>query len=197
MSDKISESKLEEVINAGLSVFVKDTYKKASVNDIVSLTKISKGSFYNYFKSKYDFYIYLYEYCIKTVITEYNKVVGQKSSDLFERVKQTTNLKLVYLKKYPLVNEFILKALFEKDEQIRAYIEKRKTDLNMDSELELLDGIDESKFKEDIDPETIYHMLVLLSEGIAKESGYTNESIEDAFKEFSDYVEIIKKASYK
>ena len=60
-------------------------------------------------------------------------------------------------------------------------------------------NIDFSKFKENVEPKYIYHMLVMLSEGYLSEKQRTNSPIifDEAVKELKKWQNILKQASYK
>lgn len=57
----LDEDKKNKIIQASLKEFSQKTYIAASVNNIVEISGISKGSLYQYFQDKKDLYLYLIE----------------------------------------------------------------------------------------------------------------------------------------
>ncbi|MFW5889535.1 MAG: TetR family transcriptional regulator [Bacillota bacterium] len=55
----LSEEKRNKIINAAIEEFSNNIIDKASINKIVKNANISRGSFYTYFKDKYDLLDYL------------------------------------------------------------------------------------------------------------------------------------------
>lgn len=58
MKDKVFQKK-EQVIDAALEEFTHKDYEKASLNTIIKLSGISKGTFYYHFQNKEELYLYL------------------------------------------------------------------------------------------------------------------------------------------
>ena len=58
----LKPEKRERIINAALKEFAKNGYDKASTNEIVKESGISKGSLFNYFISKKELYLFLLDY---------------------------------------------------------------------------------------------------------------------------------------
>lgn len=59
ISDEYRERKKTEIIENALTCFAEKGFQAATIDDIVKLSGISKGSIYTYFKSKEDIYISL------------------------------------------------------------------------------------------------------------------------------------------
>ena len=60
----LPKEKQQNIINAGLEVFSKNEYKKASTDEMAAKAGISKGLLFHYFKNKKTFYFFLFEYAI-------------------------------------------------------------------------------------------------------------------------------------
>ena len=52
MFEQLADSKQKSIIDASVNEFANNGFKNASVNKIVEKAGISKGSLFNYFKSK-------------------------------------------------------------------------------------------------------------------------------------------------
>lgn len=77
---RLTEDKKNKLINAALKEFSRVPYHEASINVIIDDAKISRGSFYMYFKDKEDIYRYiLYSYkekFLKTINDNFDKYDG-------------------------------------------------------------------------------------------------------------------------
>lgn len=70
---KILENKIlkkESLMNKAFDLFVKNGINKTSISDIVNEAGVAKGTFYLYFKDKYDIH---------------NKIIKHKSSEIFSK----------------------------------------------------------------------------------------------------------------
>ena len=66
----IPKEKKQIIINSAYKVFSKNNYKKASTNEIVELSNISKGILFHYFKNKFNLYKYLFIESLNIVSNE-------------------------------------------------------------------------------------------------------------------------------
>jgi len=193
----LDKETLDEIINAGLEVFSKNTYIKASVNNIVDKTRISKGSFFNYFGDKFNFFCYLYDFAIKTLNQDFINKVDITTSDFFERMKKTSVLKMEIAYKYPKLSDFLIKAYYEQDETVRAYVVDYNTKYMNQNANAIYQGIDTSSFRDGIDIPKIMEIITYISEGIVKKHEGRNSSYPEMVKEFDETMELIKPCFYK
>ena len=59
---ELPEERQAAMRNAGLEVFAKQNYAKASMEEAARLAGVSKALLFHYFENKRGFYLYLYEY---------------------------------------------------------------------------------------------------------------------------------------
>lgn len=79
----LSPDKRDRIFNAGVLEFSYHDFFDASVNTIVRMANISKGSFYQYFEDKTDFYWYIVMSVIIGHIGEYEETLRKNKGDLF------------------------------------------------------------------------------------------------------------------
>ena len=84
----LNEDKKNRIIDAGVLEFTYHEQSIASVNNIVKLSQISKGSFYQYFIDKDDFYWYIVMSIIEPSFKGYSKIIKSKKGDIFETEKE-------------------------------------------------------------------------------------------------------------
>ena len=62
MSERISpENRARDIVMAAIEVFVRKGYRQAQMDDIAKKANVSKGTLYNYFKSKTHLFYFILE----------------------------------------------------------------------------------------------------------------------------------------
>lgn len=80
----LPQDKKERIFNAGVLEFSYHDVNNASVNTIVRIANISKGSFYQYFEDKNDFYWYIIMEVIYGRVGKYENVLKRNNGDFFK-----------------------------------------------------------------------------------------------------------------
>jgi len=93
----IDPDKRDRIINAALMEFADNGYEKASTNEIVKNAGISRGLLYHYFKDKEELYDVITKYAIETFVNKVNSSIDWSESDILERIKQITFVKIEVL----------------------------------------------------------------------------------------------------
>jgi AcrR family transcriptional regulator len=75
-ADQNKKLKMENLLNASFELFTSKGINKTSISDIVNKAEVAKGTFYLYFKDKYDIR---------------NKLIAHKSSQLFMQAYDALN----------------------------------------------------------------------------------------------------------
>jgi len=186
------------IINAGLSVFSRNGYRKCSVNDIASMADISKSMVFYYFGTKKEMYFYLIEHIGNTIIEQLKNSAIDRESDFFDRIREATDIKVSILMKHPNALSFLKRFYFETDKEvvddIKAWLSKG---FSFSSDFALKD-IDKKKFKAEVDPNLIIKFLHTYSEGfIGKFQNQLDLNIDDMISEFYQFLDILKQNLYK
>jgi len=195
--------KQEHIINAALNVFGKNGYKKASVADIAVEAGIAKGMINYYFGSKKNLYLYLIELCFKTMSKEMDKRFGSEplanNPDFFEKMKVTIAIKVDMIKEYPAILSFLASVYAEKDSDVAEEIFGLLAEGMKFRERWLYDGVDVSRFKDDIDHKLVDKFLVWAAEGFTNSlrNGLDIDAIGLLTKELFDFLDIMQKHFYK
>ena len=190
--------KQKNIIDAALAAFGKMGYRKASMNDIAIAAGISKGLVFHYFGSKKALYLYLIEFSGSILISEMNKRFDKNISDFFDRIRLATEIKMSLLRMYPAILMFLGSVYYENDKEV---VDNIKGILAQSEEIRgwlAFDGMDASKFKEDIDPQLVLNILIKFSEGYAGGSPKAVELDFDALLgEFEACLNLMKNNFYK
>lgn len=99
-----------KILNECRKEFAEHGYEKASTNRIVAALGIAKGSFFKYFGSKENLYLYL----INEIYKESAEVQGNpdyyKKTDLFDRLDELLEYSMKYCRENPLKYRIILEG---------------------------------------------------------------------------------------
>ena len=85
--NNLAKEKQEAIIEIALKEFIAHDYDSASLNQIINEIGIAKGSFYRYFDSKRDLYLYLIDYCLDKKFEYVSKYISASYDDIFEKFK--------------------------------------------------------------------------------------------------------------
>lgn len=193
------KEKQNHIIEAALSVFGKNGYKKASVNDIASAAGISKAMIFYYFGSKKQMYSYMLEYCEKLIISSIGKNISLDVLDFFDRIKQISDIKIRLMKQNSSIISFLKSAYYETDTEVLGLAKKSVSADWFANESLIFNGVDVTKFKEGIDIHLVLKMLIWIGEGFASEwnSEHINEKMEEFTATYYKCLDIMKENFYK
>lgn len=169
--ENLEEIKKQSIINAGFKVFGEYGYSKASIEEIIREAGISKGSLFYYFKSKKNFFLYLYEYCadrMKHLIDmpgPNGLPVYLEHTDFFERIEAVKEMKIRLSLLYPYMNSFMKKAAFESSAAVYDEVQRINLRLTKERTTDFFYNLDTGKFKDGIDPKMVLQLLNWCSEG--------------------------------
>ncbi|MEA1885025.1 MAG: TetR/AcrR family transcriptional regulator [Thermotogota bacterium] len=197
----MEEDKKNRIINSALEEFSKNSFEKASTNNIVKKAGISKGLLFHYFNSKHELFHKLEEYVIHLITNTIRKQMDWSGSDLVERFKQISLIKIKLMNHYPYIYDFSLELLKKGSiEELKGRYEEDFADLMVKVYQE---NIDYTLFKEGIDLQKVVRIIQWTLEKIGEESfeklKQSGERIdlEMLQKDVEDYLDILKKAFYK
>ena len=156
MSPKLvnKEEKKREIAFAAMQVFSEKGVVNTKISDIAVCAKIGKGTIYEYFKSKEDIFIFVFEILFSQIFTEISTVVN-KSNSPSEKLKQIISLSVSSFMDNPYNMAEIMLDIWA--EGIREHNEKLKKVFNLEKmygefriivEDVLQEGINMGKFRE-------------------------------------------------
>ncbi|RPF54134.1 TetR/AcrR family transcriptional regulator [Aquisalibacillus elongatus] len=67
------QDKKQQIIESSIKLFAKKGFHSTSVQQIVNEANVAKGSFYNYFESKEDLMVSIYDYYFVTIMEKMNE----------------------------------------------------------------------------------------------------------------------------
>lgn len=192
--------KQNTIIDAALSAFGTNGYKKTAVSDIAAAAGISKAMVFHYFGSKKALYLYLFEVCGRTLMNEFNEKFDRSVTDFFDKIMLATDIKTSVMKKHPAILSYLNSAYFETDAEVREDLQAIFTSEEGEKFRQELvfDGMDASKFKDGVDPKLVMKMLTGFAYGYMNLSPLKTEIDFDAlYQDFKDCVHMLKNNLYK
>ncbi len=190
--------KQNTVINAAMEAFGSNGYKKASISDVAAAAGISKAMVFHYFGTKKDLYFYLLSFCWDLIAEEINRQFDQSTTDFFDRIIQATDIKLAVIKKHPATLTFLNSVYYESNEEVKDGIKAQLSRADEFRHKIAFDGMDYSKFKDDVDVSLVLKMLVWMAEGFVNPSKPIQEADLDYIcKDFYDCMRLLKNNLYK
>lgn len=195
---QLSEEKRQQIINGALKIFGKYDYKKASTEEIAKAAGISKALIFHYFKNKKELYLFLYEYSVKTFISQMSELHNYEERDFFKILVDAQLCKIKVLQVHPDIVGFILKVYLEENDEVRPFIDKGFASIVKESSNRFMERADTSKFKEGIKPEMVLNLVLWMAEGFMRaQPPEKMNDLDSLNNEYLSYIELLRKQFYK
>ena len=188
----LNREKQDRMINAALRIFAENGYRHASTDIIVKEAGISKGLLFHYFTSKMGLFSFLFDYSIRYMLFEYDRLISAKETDYFTIRREMERAKLNVLRSYPYMNEFIEKSLQENQIDVIETIE-----LSKNNYLETLDRYNKqgsrSALRGDISSTQLDNMIRYTVDGLTKDQIQSNSFQPDMlFEQICSYLDTLQ-----
>ena len=189
----LKKEKQDRMINAALKVFAQHGYRRASTDDIVKEAGISKGLLFHYFESKIGVYNFVYDYSVRYVSLELKTAVNSKETNLFEILRQMEMGKMMAMRGYPYMQQFLNEAMYEDVSEALLSIEQKRTELTTLYE-QLLAQADLSLLPASVDASKVIQMLDYTIKGLMT-SRFQDASFqpEMLYEEIKGYINLVEK----
>jgi len=200
----LDREKQDRIVNAAMKEFSQKGYDLASTNQIVKEAGISKGLLFHYFQNKKQLYLFLFDYGYDRIVEEFYQKIDLSEKDFFKRTREAVMIKMELLTTYPDIFKFMEEALLEDSAEIKAELEKKKKEfieINMEK---FFEGVDYSKFREDVDLKIVLKIITFTLEKLSEEALFkaklspTHEFDYEKIRiEAEDYFDVLMKGFYK
>lgn len=114
----LNTEKQKAILSAGISEFANYGYENSSTNRIVKKAGISKGSLFNYFPSKEDFYFYVLDELTNALVSSLEEQINTLSPDLFQRIIEYSVLEFSWYISNPEKSKLMIRAFAKSDTDI-------------------------------------------------------------------------------
>ena len=121
--EQLPEEKQSRIVNASISEFAEKDYETASMNTVVNQAGISKGSLFNYFKTKSVLYDHIYQLALGEV-KSYLRDVRDETIDLsFEnRLSKIVDSGVRFITEHPRLARIYFRLVYSGDSPNREKI---------------------------------------------------------------------------
>jgi AcrR family transcriptional regulator len=204
--ESLQEEKKKRILDAAIEEFAINGYDKASTNSIVKKAGISKGILFHYFGSKKNLFLYLFDYCITTLVDRYYPLRENEPEDIFERFIRINIRKMKIVQEEPLMNQLVFSAVTNMPVELKAELTERHSSYSSKYLGEIFENLDTSKFREEIDSEKAIELIMICMDGLSNKyiQKYKDvsmeeilENIEEVMEDFNKYLDILKFGVYK
>ncbi|EKN70820.1 transcriptional regulator [Neobacillus bataviensis LMG 21833] len=177
VSDSYKEKKKKEILASALICFAKRGFQVATIDDIVEHSGISKGSIYNYFKSKDEIYL-----ALMTTETEETNELLTKDLDTYDHAIEKINFLFdVYLtldvakdethSKIIVHNEFKLHAARHAELMEKLTARRQQYLIQLFSKV-IQEGQESGEFNQQLSPELTANLFWSMIDGVTIQSIY-------------------------
>ncbi len=202
MNNKFFELSIEKqlrIINAGFEVFSQNDYKRASTDLIAQKADISKGLLFYYFHNKKEFYLFLYDYAFKQIQAQVLTEHYDEIDDFFELCKYAGKRKYEILVKSPFLFDFVIRAFYSQKEDVSDELNQNVSEATSNLFANYFGNVDLSRFRDDIDPEEIYQMMLWMTDGYMHEQQRAKIplNMDDVMTKYERWSTLLKRIAYK
>jgi AcrR family transcriptional regulator len=204
--ENLSKEKKQKIIAACLEEFTSQGYKNASTNNIVKKAEISKGAIFHYFGSKKNLYIYMVDLATNYFLERFKSCYIDPCSDIFERIMQIGVIKMKLYCEEPLMTKLVMEAFVDIPEEMEEEIRDRYNKLYSENMPIILQDMDYSLFRDDIDKQKATEFIMLCFDALyskytkaikGKTLTMSNKDLDNMVKEYCEYMDMIKFGMYK
>jgi TetR/AcrR family transcriptional regulator len=194
----LDEKKQHAIINAGLWVFSRSDYKKASTDEIIKRANISKGSLFYHFENKKKFYLFLFEYSVNLFMERLAEAYDYAETDFFEMLRKSQMAKIGILVEYPDMTKFLVQAYQDKTTESQGEVFKKYQELIINAEKLVFEKVDVSKFRKTITLAEAWNIVLWMSEGFMNTLGPQEcQELEAQNTRLLSYLEILRQHFYR
>lgn len=202
MNDKFFELEKDRqlaIINAGLEVFAKNDYKKASTQEIATKAGVSKGLLFYYFHNKQELYEFLFSYTSEKIKENVAQADFYEITDFFEIMEYSANVKVKLLVNTPYIMDFVTRGYYAQNSEVKESLGNNSSEELKNIYDIYFKNVNTEKFKEGINPKDVYEMIVYMTIGYMYETQKNNEkiSIDDIMEKYRGWCLILKNSVYK
>lgn len=202
---QIPEDKQDKIFQAAIREFAERGYEKASTNQIIQEAQISKGLLFHYFKSKKNLFLATFDRSVGETIEEVLPQLKDPPADFFERMGFMGQFKIRFYMERPVLYRFYMSSVADMQNLFPEELAKRNEELKVIALPMMVDNIDRSKFRPELDPERVVRLIYAGLESlrapwiqrILQQPDKGLLYLEEAIKEYEEMLEIFKYGVYR
>ncbi len=163
----LPDEKRKKIIDAAIEEFAANGYAQTSINSIVDRADIAKGSIYQYFDDKKDFYLYLVSYVKESYMSHRAEFVGNVAKQPFrETLLRTMLFFREFQENYPAQVHFYFAMVGDTSIPFDNEISRIMTEPSLNYMREIIKKAQQrGEIRADIDMDMVVFELVVLITG--------------------------------
>ncbi len=182
--EQLPEEKQSRIVNASISEFAEKNYETASMNTVVNLAGISKGSLFNYFKTKSVLYDHIYQLALGEVKL-YLRDVRDETIDLsFEnRLSKVVDSGVLFITEHPRLARIYFRLVYSGDSPNRKKIVNELQDMSDDYLGNIIqDAMDRNELNPNLDKsQSVFFLDAVLNRFLKEYHLVMNQRSQDTF----------------
>jgi len=182
--EQLPEEKQSRIVNASISEFAEKNYETASMNTVVNLAGISKGSLFNYFKTKSVLYDHIYQLALGEVKL-YLRDVRDETIDLsFEnRLSKVVDSGVLFITEHPRLARIYFRLVYSGDSPNRKKIVNELQAMSDDYLGNIIqDAIDRNELNPNLDKsQSVFFLDAVLNRFLKEYHLVMNQRSQDTF----------------
>ena len=182
--EQLPEEKQSRIVDASISEFAEKNYETASMNTVVNLAGISKGSLFNYFKTKSVLYDHIYQLALGEVKL-YLRDVRDETIDLsFEnRLSKVVDSGVLFITEHPRLARIYFRLVYSGDSPNRKKIVNELQDMSDDYLGNIIqDAMDRNELNPNLDKsQSVFFLDAVLNRFLKEYHLVMNQRSQDTF----------------
>ena len=182
--EQLPEEKQSRIVNASISEFAEKDYETASMNTVVNQAGISKGSLFNYFKTKSVLYDHIYQLALGEVKL-YLRDVRDETIDLsFEnRLSKVVDSGVLFIMEHPRLARIYFRLVYSGDSPNREKIVNELQAMSDDYLGNIIqDAIDRNELNPNLDKsQSVFFLDAVLNRFLKEYHLVMNQRSQDTF----------------
>jgi len=161
----LPREKRQAILDAGFRVFAQNSYKHSPMQEVADRAGISKALLFHYFRNKKELYLYLLDTGAAITVDYLNRCGCYNREELFDSMYLGMKAKVEVMRRYPDMSAFVVRAYYERDEEIKGEAQKiiqKYTDFKANARLL---NLDPAQFRPGLDLRMMYLDMLWASEG--------------------------------
>lgn len=191
VSEEYKEKKKREILDSALACFAKKGFQAATIDDIVAHSGISKGSIYNYFKSKDEIYMSL---MVNDTTETHQRLIEEisKQSTSIEKIKYLFGDYLDFepfteKNKASVLVHYEFKLHSSRSDELITFLKERRQQYFIDLMNNIIEeGQSTGELKKELNPRLYAELFWSILDGVTLQTVYDDYPYHEVLKEVQE-----------
>ncbi len=163
----LDPTRQREIVDACLEEFVRYDYRDVSLTRIIQKLGLAKGSFYRYFESKHELYLYLLEYARRQSQALFTEIFSGTVEDVFDAWVTFFLACVEHDNAHPLLGSFGYRVMRERDNVALGDVPRRALERGFEFLTgHLRDQQERGSIRPDVNVKKLVFLLVQIQNGL-------------------------------